>query len=66
MTYYLTPKSQTAATSLYIGDTPEDARDTLMSMGYSVEQALGAALDGRALPSVDAADADIWTVEEVA
>ena len=60
MSFYLTPKSPTAATSIHLGDTPEDARDTLVEMGYS------AALDGRALPSVDAADADIWTVEEVA
>ena len=66
MSFYLTPKSPTAATSIHIGDTPEDARDALVEMGYSVEQALGAALDGRALPSVDAADVDIWTVEEVA
>ena len=66
MSFYLTPKSPTAATSLYIGDTPEDARDTLMEMGYTMEQALGAALDGQALPSLVSEQDDIWTVEEVA
>jgi expansin (peptidoglycan-binding protein) len=47
MSFYLTPQSPTGATSIYIGDTPEDARNTLMEMGYTMDQALGAALDGR-------------------
>ena len=60
LSYYLTPKSPTGASSIYLGENATEAQETLAEMGYTMHQALDA-LDGQELPSVDA-DSDTWTV----
>jgi len=63
--YYLTPKSPTSASALFLGDTRDEVKAVLLDMDYTLGQALNA-LDGAELPSVVASQDDRWTVKEVA